>query len=77
MDWQESRVDWAEDDPTFRLSFPTLAAYIYVNHWLAVLIAEKMPLVWNRMMKGPLKKRRMKKKTHPGYNDGAWDSMES
>ena len=41
MDWQESREDWDEDDPTRRPSFPTLAAYIYVNHWLAVLIAEK------------------------------------
>ena len=41
MDCQESREDWDEDDPTWRPSFPTLAAYIYVNHWLVVLIAEK------------------------------------
>ena len=37
----DSRVDWDDDDPTWRASFPTLTAYIYVNHWMDVLTAEK------------------------------------
>ena len=37
----DSRVDWDDDDPTWRASFPTLTAYIYVNHWMDVLKAEK------------------------------------
>ena len=41
MDGQESRVASDEDDPTWRKAFPTLTAYLYVDHWLAVLKAEK------------------------------------
>ena len=41
MAWVESRVDWDDDDATWRRSFPTLTAFIYVDHWLAVLRAEK------------------------------------
>ena len=37
----DSRVDWDDDDPTWRASFPTLTAYIYVNHWMVVLKADK------------------------------------
>ena len=39
--WQDLRVDLVDDDDTWRSSFPSLTAFIYVNHWLAVLRAEK------------------------------------
>ena len=37
----DSRVDWDDDDPTRRASFPTLTAYMYVNHGMDVLKADK------------------------------------
>ena len=37
----DSRVDWDDDDPTWRASFPTLSAYIYVNQWMDVLKVDK------------------------------------
>ena len=57
MDGQESRVASAEDDPTWRKAFPTLTAYLYVDHCLAVVKPKKMPPVWNTMMSGAMKKK--------------------
>ena len=41
MDPQESCVEPDADETTWRDSFSTLTAYMYVDHWLAVLKAER------------------------------------
>ena len=37
----ESRMDLVDEDDAWRKSFSSLTAFLYVNHWLAVVRAEK------------------------------------